>query len=132
MAKNSKTTTKTTTTETQKTTQVRSREPQSLNAVFDRVIAMQEAKKKLDAELKGLRTDLLEAVKGVGGEYIRNGMKAKAMPANLVPNGKLVTLKEVLKAVPKRYHSLILADKKITEHLRTDAIKENNVKVTIN
>ena len=120
------------TTGTLDSTQVRSREPQSIDAVFDRVIAMQEAKKKLDAELKGLRTDLLEAVKVVGGEYIRNGMKAKAMPANLVPNGKLVTLKEVLKAVPKRYHSLILADKKITEHLRTDAIKENNVKVTIN
>jgi len=131
MAKNKKTTTKVTT-GTLETTQVRSREPQTLDAVFDRVIAMQEAKKKLDDELKELRGNLLEAVKAVGGEYIRNGMKAKAMPANFIPKGRLVTLKEVLKAVPKRYHPLILADRTIAEHLRTDAIKENNVKVTIN
>tara|TARA_Y100000310_G_scaffold211722_1_gene212448 strand:+ start:719 stop:1120 length:402 start_codon:yes stop_codon:yes gene_type:complete len=112
-------------------TTVRSREPQSLDAVFDKVVAMQEAKKALDADLKVLKEALLDEVKDLGGEYIRNGMKAQVMAENFIPNGKLVTLKEVLVAVPKRYHRLILADKSIAEYVKLMAVKENNVKVTI-
>ena len=112
-------------------TTVRSREPQSLDAVFDKVVAMQEAKKALDAELKELKASLLDEVKNLGGEYIRNGMKAKVIAENFIPNGKLVTLKEILVAVPKRYHRLILEDKSIAEYVKMVAVKENKVKVTI-
>ena len=116
---------------TQDSTTVRPREPQSLDAVFDKVVAMQEAKKALDADLKALKESLLDEVKNLGGEYVRNGMKAKVIAENFIPNGKLVTLKEVLIAVPKRYHRLILADKSIAEYVKLMAMKENNVKVTI-
>ena len=112
-------------------TTVRSREPQSLDAVFDKVVSMGEAKVKLEEELKELRATLQEAIKPLGGEYIRNGMKAMIIAEVNKPKGRLVSLKEVLKAVPKRYHSLILADKFTREQLRMNPIKENNVKVTI-
>ena len=128
---NKKTTTKVAT-GTLETTQVRSREPQSLDEVFDKVVTMGEAKVKLEAELKELRATLLEAIKPLDGEYIRNGMKAMVIAEVNKPKGRLVSLKEVLKAVPKRYHSLILADKFTREQLRMNPIKENNVKVTIN
>ena len=131
MAKNKKTTTKVTT-RTLETTQVRSREPQSIDEVFDKVVTMGEAKVKLEAELKKLRAELLEAIKPLDGEYIRNGMKAMVLAEVHKPKGRLVSLKEVLKAVPKRYHPLILADKFTREQLRMNPIKENNVKVTIN
>ena len=127
-----KTTTKVTTTQQAETTQVRSREPLSLDAVFDKVVTMGEAKVKLEAELKELRATLLEAIKPLDGEYIRNGMKAMVIAEVNKPKGRLVSLKEVLKAVPKRYHSLILADKFTREQLRMNPIKENNVKVIIN
>ena len=128
---NKKTTTKVAT-GTLETTQVRSREPQSLDEVFDKVVTMGEAKVKLEAELKELRATLLAAIKPLDGEYIRNGMKAMVIAEVNKPKGRLVSLKEVLKAVPKRYHSLILADKFTREQLRMNPIKENNVKVTIN
>jgi hypothetical protein len=120
------------TTRTLETTQVRSREPMTIDDVFDRVVTMGEAKVKLEAELKELRATLLEAIKPLDGEYIRNGMKAMVIAEVNKPKGRLVSLKEVLKAVPKRYHSLILADKFTREQLRMNPIKENNVKVTIN
>jgi len=112
-------------------TTVRSREPQSIDEVFDKVVSMGEAKVKLEAELKELRATLQEAIKPLGGEYIRDGMKAKIIAEVNKPKGRLVSLKEVLKAVPKRYHSLILADKFTREQLRMTPVKENNVKVTI-
>ena len=59
---NKKTTTKVDT-GTLETTQVRSREPQRLDEVFDKVVTMGEAKVKLEAELKELRATLLEAIK---------------------------------------------------------------------
>ena len=130
MAKEIKTTPKVMT-GTLETTQVRSREPQSIEEVFDKVVAMGEAKVKLEEELKELRATLQEAIKPLGGEYIRDGMKAKIIAEVNKPKGRLVSLKEVLKAVPKRYHSLILADKFTREQLRMTPIKENNVKVTI-
>lgn len=131
MAKEIKTTPKVMT-GTLETTQVRSREPQSIDEVFDKVVSMGEAKVKLEEELKELRATLQEAIKPLGGEYIRNGMKAMIIAEVNKPKGRLVSLKEVLKAVPKRYHSLILADKFTREQLRMNPIKENNVKVTIN
>ena len=131
MAKEIKTTPKVMT-GTLETTQVRSREPQSIDEVFDKVVTMGEAKVKLEAELKKLRAELLEAIKPLDGEYIRNGMKAMVIAEVNKPKGRLVSLKEVLKAVPKRYHPLILADKFTREQLRMNPIKENNVKVTIN
>jgi seryl-tRNA synthetase len=127
-----KTTTTVTTTQQAETTQVRSREPLSLDAVFDKVVTMGEAKVKLEEELKELRATLQEAIKPLGGEYIRNGMKAMIIAEVNKPKGRLVSLAEVLKAVPKRYHSLILVDKFTREQLRMNPIKENNVKVTIN
>ena len=130
MAKEIKTTPKVMT-GTLETTQVRSREPQSIEEVFDKVVSMGEAKVKLEEELKELRATLQEAIKPLGGEYIRNGMKAMIIAEVNKPKGRLVSLKEVLKAVPKRYHSLILADKFTREQLRMNPIKENNVKVTI-
>lgn len=130
MAKEIKTTPKVMT-GTLETTQVRSREPQSIDEVFDKVVSMGEAKVKLEEELKELRATLQEAIKPLGGEYIRNGMKAMIIAEVNKPKGRLVSLKEVLKAVPKRYHSLILADKFTREQLRMNPIKENNVKVTI-
>ena len=131
MAKEIKTTPKVMT-GTLETTQVRSREPQSIEEGFDKVVSMGEAKVKLEEELKELRATLQEAIKPLGGEYIRNGMKAMIIAEVNKPKGRLVSLKEVLKAVPKRYHSLILADKFTREQLRMNPIKENNVKVTIN
>ena len=128
---NNKATTKVTTGTLDSTT-IRSREPQSLDEVFDKVVTMGEAKVKLEEELKELRATLLEAIKPLDGEYIRNGMKAMVIAEVNKPKGRLVSLKEVLKAVPKRYHSLILADKFTKEQLRMNPIKENNVKVTIN
>jgi len=128
---NNKTATKVTTGTLESTT-IRSREFMTLNEVFDKVVTMGEAKVKLEAELKTLRAELLEAIKPLDGEYIRNGMKAMVIAEVNKPKGRLVSLKEVLKAVPKRYHSLILADKFTREQLRMNPIKENNVKVTIN
>tara|TARA_Y100000034_G_scaffold33790_1_gene41312 strand:- start:481 stop:852 length:372 start_codon:yes stop_codon:yes gene_type:complete len=119
-----KTTTKVTTTQQAETTQVRSREPLSLDAVFDKVVALQESKKALDAELKELKVSLLDEVKNLGGEYVRNGVKAQLIAENLIPNGKLKTLKEVLIGVPKRYHYLILEDKSISEYVKLVAVKE--------
>ena len=130
MAKEIKTTPKVMT-GTLETTQVRSREPQSIDEVFDKVVSMGEAKVKLEEELKELRATLQEAIKPLGGEYIRNGMKAMIIAEVNKPKGRLVSLKVVLKAVPKRYHSLILADKFTREQLRMNPIKESNVKVTI-
>ena len=109
------------------TTQVRSRvvtQDHGLDSLFDRVVELQQTKKELDAELKGLKVTLLDEVKNLGGEYIRNGVKAQVIAENLIPNGKLVTLKEVLKSVPKRYHYLILEDKKIAEYVKTVGVKE--------
>jgi hypothetical protein len=109
------------------TTQVRSRvvtQDHVLDSVFDRVVELQQTKKELDAELKGLKVTLLDEVKNLGGEYIRNGVKAQVIAENLIPKGKLVTLKEVLKAVPKKYHYLILEDKKIAEYVKTVGVKE--------
>lgn len=119
-----KTTTKVTTTQQAETTQVRSREPLSLDAVFDKVVALQESKKALDAELKELKVSLLDEVKDLGGEYVRNGTKAQIIAENFIPNGKLKTLKEVLIGVPKRYHYLILEDKSIAEYIKLVAVKE--------
>ena len=119
-----KTTTKVTTTRQAETTQVRSREPLSLDAVFDKVVALQESKKALDAELKELKVSLLDEVKNLGGEYVRNGTKAQIIAENFIPNGKLKTLKEVLIGVPKRYHYLILEDKSISEYVKLVAVKE--------
>ena len=99
--------TKVTTIPQVETTQVRSRvvtQDHVLDSVFDRVVELQQTKKELDAELKGLKVTLLAE--------------------NLIPNGKLVTLKEVLKSVPKRYHYLILEDKKIAEYVKTVGVKE--------
>ena len=112
-------------------TQVRSREPQSIDEVFDKVVAMGEAKVKLEAELKEFRATLQEAIKPLGGEYIRDGMKAKIVAEVNKPKGKLVPLAKVLTAVPKRYHRLILEDKFVKEQLRMTPVKENNVQVTI-
>ena len=119
-----KTTTKVTTTQQAETTQVRSREPLSLDAVFDKVVALQESKKALDAELKELKVSLLDEVKDLGGEYVRNGTKAQIIAENFISNGKLKTLKEVLIGVPKRYHYLILEDKSIAEYIKLVAVKE--------
>ena len=113
-----------TTTQQAETTQVRSREPLSLDAVFDKVVALQESKKALDAELKELKVSLLDEVKDLGGEYVRNGTKAQIIAENFIPNGKLKTLKEVLIGVPKRYHYLILEDKSIAEYIKLVAVKE--------
>ena len=136
-SKNDKTQIKVTT-GTQDSTTVRSREPQSLplretylDSVFDKVVTVGEAKVKLEAELKEFRAILQKTIKPLGGEYIRNGMKATVIAEVSKPNGRLVPLAEVLKVVPKRYHSLILEDKFIKEQLRMTAIKENKVKVTI-
>lgn len=112
-------------------TTVRSREPQSLDAVFDKVVAMGEAKVKLEEELKELRATLQEAIKPLGGEYIRNGMKARIIAEVNKPKGKLLPLAKVLTAVPKRYHRLILEDKFVKEQLRMNPVKENNVQVII-
>ena len=119
--------TKVTTIPQVETTQVRSRvvtQDHVLDSVFDRVVELQQTKKELDAELKGLKVTLLDEVKNLGGEYIRNGVKAQVIAETLIPNGKLVTLKEVLKSVPKRYHYLILEDKKIAEYVKTVGVKE--------
>ena len=119
--------TKVTTIPQVETTQVRSRvvtQDHVLDSVFDRVVELQQTKKELDAELKGLKVTLLDEVKNLGGEYIRNGVKAQVIAENRIPNGKLVTLKEVLKSVPKRYHYLILEDKKIAEYVKTVGVKE--------
>ena len=98
--------------------------------LFNRYNQIKQAISNLQDEAKEIQPVLKGLVKAEGGEFIHDGMKAQISPARV--DVALKTKAEVLVAVPKKYHYLILKDKPVSEYLKVGvAPKKKEVTVTI-
>jgi len=101
-----------------------------IESVFDSYRQTQMAIDLLKQKQGQLKPVLTELVNEQGGKYVREGYMAQIVTVK--PTTALKTKAEVLIAVPKKYHHLIIKDKDGNSHLKVAvAPKENTVSVLV-
>jgi hypothetical protein len=103
----------------------------SQETIFEHYRTYQDAIKQLEEKLKALKPMLYQIVEEEGGKFEQDGYLAQIVESK--PTQVLKTKAEVLIAVPKKYHYLILKDMFKAPYLKVAvAPKDNIAEVTIN